>query len=90
MTPADPNPVMVLLSVFIPLGTVGIILGTTAIVSYHRRASQRVRIGGNLVYEMLQRGMSAPDIERVLLAWHADPNLADKFSPAKPQLKKFG
>ena len=56
MTP-DPNPVMVLLSVFVPLGTVGIILGTTAILSYHRRVSQRVRIGGNLVYEMLQRGM---------------------------------
>jgi hypothetical protein len=90
MSTADPTPVMVLLSVFIPLGTVGIVLGTTAILSYYRHVSQRVRIGGNLVYEMLQRGMSAGDIERVLLAWHADPQLADKFSPQKPQLKKFG
>ena len=90
MTPADPAPVMVLLSVFIPLGTVGIILGSIAIVSYYLYVSQRIRIGGNLVYEMLQRGMSASEIEHVVLAWHADPKLADKFSPQKPALKKFG
>jgi hypothetical protein len=90
MTPADPTPIMVLLSVFIPLGTVGIVLGSIAILSYYRHVSQRTRIGGSLVSEMLQRDMSAGDIERVLLAWHADPQLANKFSPQKPELKKFG
>ena len=88
--PADPNPVMILLSVFIPLGLVGTILGMTAIVTYHRRTSQRLRIGGNLVYEMLQRNMSADEVERVLLAWHADPELAGKYISPKPPLKKFG
>jgi hypothetical protein len=80
----------VLLSVFIPLGTVGIVLGSIAIVGHFRYVSQRIRIGGNLIYEMLQRNMSADEIERVLLAWHADAELAAKFTPGKPPLKKFG
>jgi hypothetical protein len=90
MTPADPTPMMVLLSIFVPAGIVGTILGSISIVLYFRYASQRTRIGGNLVHEMLQRNMSAGEIERVLLAWHADPELAAKFAADKPPLKKFG
>jgi hypothetical protein len=91
MSPAtDFTPMVVLLSVFIPVGTVGIILGSIAIVSYYRHIAQRTQIGGNLVHEMLQRNMSADEIERVLLAWHADPQLAGKITPQKPPLKKFG
>lgn len=90
MLPADPTPMMVLLSIFIPAGIVGTILGSISIVSYFRYVSQRTRIGGNLVHEMLQRDMSAAEIERVLLAWHADPRLAAKFATEKPPLKKFG
>ena len=90
MPPADPTPMMVLLSVFIPLGTVGIVLGSIAIVSHYRHVSQRLRIGGNLVLDMLQRGMQADEIERILLAWHADPELVAKVSSQKPALKKFG
>jgi hypothetical protein len=89
MMPADPTPMMVLLSIFIPLGIVAVILGSIAIVSYYRLASQRIRIGGNLIYEMLQRNMPGDEIERILLAWHANPELAGKIQPHKPQLKKF-
>jgi hypothetical protein len=91
MSPAaDSTPVMVILSVFIPLGSVAIILGSIGILSYYRHIAQRTRVGGELVHEMLQRSMSADEIERVLLAWHADPDMAGKFTPQKPPLKKFG
>lgn len=84
-------PLMALLGTLLPLGTVGVILGSIAIITYHRRSSQTRRIGGNLVHEMLQRGMSADDIERVLIAWHADPQLASKLLKGdKPRLKAFG
>lgn len=82
-------PMSVLLSTLIPVGAVGIILGTVALVTYHFRATQRVRIGGNLVQEMLQRNMSAEEIERVLLAWHADPELAGKLRKQQTPLKKY-
>jgi hypothetical protein len=90
MSPSDVSPVFVLLAVFIPLGTVGIVLGSISIISYYLHVSQRLRIGGNLVSDMLQRGMQADEIERILLAWHADPELAGKLAPQKPPLKKFG
>jgi hypothetical protein len=91
MPATDYTPMVVLLSVFGPLGLVGTILGSIAMVTYHRRAAQRTRIGGNLIHEMLQRNMSADEIERVMLAWHADPELVGKFSHSKPPpLKKFG
>lgn len=86
--PLDYTPMIVLLSTLIPVGIVGTILGSLALITFHRRASQKQRIGGNLVHEMLQRNMSADEIERVLLAWHADPELARKH--AAPPLKKFG
>jgi len=90
MSPAtDFTPMVVLLSVFVPLGTVGTILGSIAIIWHHRNIAQRTMIGGNLVHEMLQRNMSADEIERVLLAWHADPELAGKITRQKPALK-FG
>lgn len=82
-------PVSVLLSTLIPVGSVGLILGVVALLTHHFRAAQRVRIGGNLVHDMLQRNMSADEIERVLLAWHADPELAAKLKKQQTPLKKF-
>jgi hypothetical protein len=89
MPVADYTPMIVLLSILIPVGVVGIVLGSIALLTYHFRATQALRIGGELVQQMLQRDKTADDIERVLLAWHADATLAGKFKNEKPPLKKM-
>jgi len=85
----DYTPMIVLLSVFVPLGTVGTVLGSIGILTYHFRTCQALRIGGELVQQMLQRDMSADEIDRVLHAWRADPSLAGKIAGLNPPLKKI-
>ena len=83
----DYTPMAVLLSVYCPLGLV--VLGMTFLLTFHRRMSQRQRMATELVQQMLQRDMTADDIQCVLRAWHADPGLASKFKSELPPLKKF-
>jgi hypothetical protein len=85
----DYTPMVVLLSVFVPLGTIGVVLGSIGMITYYLRTSRRLQIGGELVQQMLQRDMSADEIERVLLAWHGDPSLAGKLINGQAPLKKF-
>jgi hypothetical protein len=77
---------LVLFSIYGPLGIVAIALGS--IITRYRRTMHAQRVGSELVQEMLRRDMSADDIERVLLAWHADPSLASKLT-SQPPLKKY-
>lgn len=84
----DFTPMIVLLSILIPLGIVGTVLGSIALVTYHVRASQITRVGGELIQKMLDRGMSAEEIERILIAWSQDPGLIKKFKQ-KPPLSKL-
>ena len=84
----DWTPMIVLLSIYVPLGLT--VMGSIAIVTYYRRAAQAQRIGGELIQQMLQRDMSADEIEHILLAWHADPSLAGKLKvDTMPPLKKI-
>jgi hypothetical protein len=77
---------LILLSIYGPLAIVTISLGW--IILHYRRTMHAQRVGSELVQEMLRRDMSAGDIERVLLAWHADPSLAAKLT-SQPPLKKY-
>lgn len=85
----DLTPTFILLSIFTPLGLIGTILGTVAIVTYHRRASRAQQIGGELVRQMLERNMSPDEIERVLAAWRHDPSVAKKFRKETTPAKQF-
>lgn len=85
----DLTPTFILLSIFTPLGLIGTILGTVAIVTYHRRASRAQQISGELVRQMLERNMSAEEIERVLAAWRHDPSVAKKFRKEAKPAKQF-
>ncbi|QDU28011.1 hypothetical protein ETAA8_31030 [Anatilimnocola aggregata] len=76
----EPNPVFILLSVFIPLGTVGVILGLAGIIAYTRQVIRRQELAAELVLQMLNRKMSADEIEQVLITWSNDPELAKKFA----------
>ena len=82
----DPNPVFVLLAVFIPLGTVGVILGLAGIVAYTRQRIRSQELAADLVQQMLNRKMSVEEIERVLLAWSQDPDLAKTLTSARKLL----
>ncbi|WP_425614306.1 hypothetical protein NA78x_004173 [Anatilimnocola sp. NA78] len=75
MDSADSNPVFILLAVFIPLGTIGVILGLAGIIAYTRQVIRRQELAAEIVIQMLNRKMSADEIERVLLAWSQDPEL---------------
>jgi len=75
MDSANPNPVFILLATFIPIGTVGVILGIAAILAYTRQVIRRQELAADIVIQMLGRKMSADEIERVLLAWSQDPKL---------------
>jgi len=80
---SDPNPVFVLLAVFIPLGTVGIILGTIGILAYQRVTLRSRELAADLITQMLGRKHSVEEIERVLLVWSHDPALARSLANAK-------
>ena len=83
---ADPNPVFVLLAVFIPLGTIGIVLGLAGIIAYTRQRIRSQELAADLITQMLSRKMSVDEIERVLLAWSQDPTLAKSLSKAHKML----
>jgi hypothetical protein len=82
----DPNPVFVLLAVFIPLGTVGVILGLAGILAYTRQRMRRLELATELVQQMLSRKMSVEEIERVLLAWSQDRDFARTMARARKML----
>ncbi len=54
------------------LGTIVVIM--TAIITYHHRRMQRDDMEATLKMEMIERGMSADDIERVLAARIGHPS----------------
>jgi hypothetical protein len=58
--------------VAIPIAA-GLIVAITAIVTHHLRKSQRDDMEATLKMEMIQRGMSAEDVERVLSAQMGTP-----------------
>jgi hypothetical protein len=59
--------------VAIPIGAVFIVV-MTAILTGHFRKSQRDDMEATLKMEMIQRGMSAEEIERVLAARLGEPS----------------
>lgn len=83
---SDPNPVFVLLAVFIPLGTIAVVLGLAGIVAYTRQRIRSQELAADLVQQMLSRKMSVEEIERVLLAWSQDPQLAKTLARARKML----
>lgn len=67
----------VILIVFVALPIVcGSLIALTAIITDHKRKSLRDDMEATLKMEMLQRGMSAEDIERVLKARSGGPRRA--------------
>jgi hypothetical protein len=86
----DPTPMSVLLSTLIPIGVACTIVGSVALATYHWRALESQRIGGQLVQKMLDRGLSGEEIERILIAWSRDSELASKLLQQKtPPVKKY-
>ncbi|MEX0676204.1 MAG: hypothetical protein WD063_03975 [Pirellulales bacterium] len=68
MTPLLANfPLEAVLGISIPFAA-GIIVALTAIITGHLRKMQRDDMEATLKMEMIQRGMSADEIERVLAA----------------------
>jgi hypothetical protein len=53
---------------FMTLALAGLVIGVTALVTHHWRGVRQFETEAALKQEMLQRGMSAEDIERVLRA----------------------
>jgi hypothetical protein len=53
---------------FTALALAGLVIGLTALVTYHWRGVRQFETEAALKQEMIQRGMSAEDIERVLRA----------------------
>lgn len=83
----DPNPVFVLLAVFIPLGTIGIVLGLAGIIAYTRQAIRSRELAADLITQMLNKKMSVEEIERVLLAWSQDAEFAKRLAARKPSVE---
>jgi len=66
-------PIEGILGICVPFAT-GIIIGVTLIVSSYRRKMVRDDMEATLKMEMIERGMSADDIERVLAARIGPPS----------------
>ena len=86
MTP-EPNPVYILLAIFIPVGVVGTILGLAAIIAYTRQYMRSRELAADLILQMLNKKLSVEEIERVLLAWSEDPDLAKSMSKARARME---
>jgi hypothetical protein len=82
----DPNPVYILLVIFTPAAIVGVILGTISILVYQRITIRSRELAADLIMQMLGRKHTVEDIERVLLAWSQDPDLAKSMAKARKQL----
>ena len=85
MTP-DPNPVPILMAIFIPAAIVGVILGSFAIFAYMRVTLRSRELAADLIMQMLGRKHTVEEIERVLLAWSQDADLAKSMAKARKQL----
>jgi predicted signal transduction protein with EAL and GGDEF domain len=59
------------------------VITVTAMVLWHWRKSRMIEHGREIALEMLQRKMSAEEIERVLVAWSGNPSLARKVLEPK-------
>lgn len=64
-------PIEAILGITIPF-TAGVVVLLTFIVTHHVRRMQRDDMEATLKMEMIERGMSAEDIERVLAARMSD------------------
>jgi hypothetical protein len=82
----DPNPAIILLAILVPIGIVGVILGTVSILVYQRMVLRSREMATELVVQMLNRKLSVDEIERVLLAWSQDPDLAKSMARCRKQL----
>jgi hypothetical protein len=78
--------VWVLLATLLPLAGTGIVLGLAGIVAYHRQTVRTRELSAELVQQMLQRKMTVDEIERVLLAWSQDRDLAQTMLHARKVL----
>jgi hypothetical protein len=68
------------LLVFLAIPIVGaMIIAITAIIANTYRKMQRDDINATLKMEMIQRGMSADEIERVLRARQSSPSLKEAY-----------
>lgn len=82
----EPNPVFILLAIFVPMGTVVVLLGLAGLVAYTRQRIRQMELAADLVQQMLSRKLSVEEIERILLAWSQDPKLAKTLTRARKQL----
>jgi ATP phosphoribosyltransferase regulatory subunit HisZ len=78
--------VYTLLAIFIPGGTVGTILGLAAIYYGFLKEVRSRELAADLITQMLNRKMSVEEIERLLLAWSQDPELAKTISKTRKLL----
>ena len=86
MSHVEPNPAFIMLAILIPVGIAGIVLGLAGIIAYTRQMMRSREIAADLIVQMLNRKMSVEEIERVLLAWSQDPDLAKSMARARKQL----
>lgn len=61
------------------LGATGFAISVPGMAIFQWRVYRQRQLGAVLVQEMLCHGMTATDIERVLLAWSADPQEVAKL-----------
>jgi hypothetical protein len=78
--------VYTLLAVFVPGCTIGTILGLAGIYFTHKKDIRSRELAADLITQMLNRKLSVEEIERLLLAWSQDPELAKAMSKARRQL----
>lgn len=81
-------PVEAVLGITLPL-LIGGAVAITALVTGHFRKTQRDDMEATLKMEMIQRGMSPAEIERVLLAkGESSPSLAKQLGRAAGELAR--
>jgi predicted transcriptional regulator len=78
--------VYTLLAVFVPGCTIGTILGLAGIYFTHKKDIRSRELAADLITQMLNRKMSVEEIERLLLAWSQDPELAKSMRRARKLL----
>ena len=62
------------------------VIVVTKLVADYARRTKRDEMETTLKMEMIGRGISVEEIERVLLAWSEDPELAKSMSKARKML----
>jgi hypothetical protein len=61
------------------LGAVGVAIGVPAIIVTQWRMLRQRQLSATLIQDMLAHGMTAAEIEQVLLVWSADPQQVAKI-----------